>query len=53
MVMGAFVARSRGLALPFVDLQLTAHAIEMEATILTADKDFDRLKLVKTENWLN
>ncbi len=44
--------RSRGRALSQVDIMLAALAKFMKLTILTADRDFEALPDIRTENWL-
>jgi predicted nucleic acid-binding protein len=44
--------RSRGRVLSQVDMMLAALAKQMDLTIATADRDFEALPDIRTENWL-
>jgi len=44
--------RRRGRALSHVDIVFAALARSMKLTILTADRDFESLPDIRTENWL-
>jgi len=44
--------RSRGRALSQVDMMLAALARVMDLTLVTADRDFEALSDLRTENWL-
>ena len=43
--------RSRGRVLSQVDMMLAALAMQMRLTLLTTDRDFEALPIVRTENW--
>mgnify|MGYP002624390340 CR=1 FL=1 len=44
--------RRRGRALSQVDMMLAALALQMNATLLTSDRDFDAIAELRCENWL-
>jgi tRNA(fMet)-specific endonuclease VapC len=44
--------RERGRALSQVDIMQAALARQMNLTVLTADRDFEALPEIRTENWL-
>ena len=44
--------RRRGRALSQVDIMLAALARQMNATLLTSDRDFEALPDLRLENWL-
>jgi predicted nucleic acid-binding protein len=44
--------RKRGRVLSQVDMMLAALARSMKLTLLTADRDFEALPDLRTENWL-
>jgi predicted nucleic acid-binding protein len=44
--------RRIGRAMSQVDMQLAALVRETKWTLLTADKDFEALPEIRTENWL-
>lgn len=45
--------RQRGRALSQIDMMVAALARSMNAVVLTADRDFEALPELRTENWLN
>jgi predicted nucleic acid-binding protein len=44
--------RRQGRVLSQVDMTIAALARQMQATILTSDKDFGTLPDIRTENWI-
>lgn len=44
--------RRRGRILSQVDLMLAAMAMHLDLTLLTADRDFEAIPNLQTENWL-
>jgi predicted nucleic acid-binding protein len=45
--------RQRGRSLSHVDIVLAAMARHKNVTLLTADRDFEALPEIRTENWLS
>jgi len=52
MMPGFHELRSRGRVLSQVEMMLAALARVMDLTLVTADRDFEALSDLRTENWL-
>ena len=45
--------QSEGIGLSALDLQIAAHAVHVQAILVSSDQAFGRLTQLKHENWLN
>jgi tRNA(fMet)-specific endonuclease VapC len=45
--------QSEGIGLSALDMQIAAHAVHVQAILVSSDQAFGRLTQLKQENWLN
>jgi len=45
--------QSEGIGLSALDMQIAAHAVHVQAILVSSDQAFGRLTQLKHENWLN
>ena len=45
--------QSEGIGLSALDMQIAAHALHVQAILVSSDQAFGRLTQIKHENWLN
>ena len=45
--------QSQGIGLSALDMQIAAHAVHVQAILVSSDQAFGRLTQLKQENWLN